>query len=336
MARPAFPKLEGAPYFNFEVSAALIKGSYDIIPMKPLGVGNERQLVMDSHVVDSTWNCFRKVHQPDKHPDNPLIPGGDMTPEGYKAVANWGTVAYDEEMERFRFWTSMWDSTRPDSEMDMVHVYWESRDGIEWTAPNLGLVEYDGSKENNITQGRNGYSFASGSVLKVPERLWSKGRYAMSYGGNDRDLPPGRTHSMENRVAWSEDGIHWEDQAENPVFVGRNDTFTNMVYDEERDVFIQYRRATVNAHEIRRFAYTESYDLVSWTQPEVILDADELDAPLLYDFTVIPYHGMYLGMLHPLYGANAGYKTGTRLYRDGHVNKHDSLVKTRFEEVPAL
>ena len=31
-----------------------------------------------------------------------------------------------------------------------VYCYAESRDGIEWTRPHLGLVEFEGSKENNI------------------------------------------------------------------------------------------------------------------------------------------------------------------------------------------
>lgn len=121
---------------------------------------------------------------------------------------------------------------------------------------------------------------------------------------------------MSDRIAWSEDGIRWTDQPQNPVFGGRNDTFGNIVYNSERDVFMQYRRAVVNAHECRRFAYTESSDLVSWTQPEVILDADELDAPMFYDFVVNRYHGIYLGFLHPLYCANASC-----LWKDDHVHK---------------
>ena len=94
-----------------------------------------------------------------------------------------------------------------------------------------------------------------------------------------------------------------------------------MVYNPDRDVFMMYRRATVNAHEVRRIAYSESRDLVAWTQPQVIFDADELDPPMLYGMTVTPYQGVYLGFLQMYYGANAGYKTGARLWRDGRVEK---------------
>ena len=101
---------------------------------------------------------------------------------------------------------------------------------------------------------------------------------------------------------------------------GRSDTPNNIVYNPERDVFMMYRRATVNAHEIRRIAYSESKDLVTWTQPQVIVDPDELDAPMLYGMTVTRYQGVYLGFLQMFYAANAGY-TGPRLYRDGNVEQ---------------
>lgn len=39
--------------------------------------------------------------------------------------------------------------------------YAESRDGIHWERPNLGLVEYDSSTDNNISVG------GTGSVIKV-------------------------------------------------------------------------------------------------------------------------------------------------------------------------
>lgn len=321
MARSPEPELEGAPHFDFKMRHMMIDGSYSIIPTKPIEVGNERQFLMDDHLVDSSWNCFRRVHQPQKHQANPLIPGGEITPDGYKTPANWGTVVYDEELQRFRFWATAWNLTRPKWDMSYAIGYWESRDGIEWTAPELGLIDYEGSTANNLIMAEKGRGYGSPSVIEVPERLRARGRYAMLHGGNRETIPPGRTHVMEDNVSWSEDGIRWEPQPENPVFVGRNDTFVNMVYNPERDVFMQYRRASVNAHEIRRFAYTESADLVSWTQPEVIFDADELDAPMIYDFTANRYHGMYVGFLHPLYGVNAGYTKGPRLYRDGHVRK---------------
>ena len=71
-----FPILEGSPYFNLEQRHLMIDGSYRVISASPIEVGHVRQLLMDNHVVDSSWNCFRKVHQLRKRPGNPLIPPG--------------------------------------------------------------------------------------------------------------------------------------------------------------------------------------------------------------------------------------------------------------------
>ena len=325
---PAYPALEGAPYFNFDTRHFLIEGSHDISPTPPIAVGSQHQLLLDKHVVDSTWNLFRTVHQPEKHPDNPLIPGGKMTtPDGFRSDSNWGSVIDDGELGRLRLWTRFMDTRRGKWNMSYMQSYWESEDGAHWTAPELGIVEFDGSKANNILQGAKGFLYGTGaSVVEVPPRLAAKGRFCMLYGRNREESLPGRHHGAEDRIAWSDDGLHWRDQPENPVLCGRNDTMVNMVYNPERDVFMQYRRATVNAHEIRRFAYTESADLVQWTQPEVILEPDERDmSPFFYDFAVTPYAGLYLGFLSIYYAVNAGYKTGPRLWRDGRVEKEQHL-----------
>jgi hypothetical protein len=157
-------------------------------------------------------------------------------------------------------------------------------------------------------------------VIELPQRLRSKGRFALLYFRFAEGKRPETGHTSETRIAFSEDGIHFKDQNENPVMRGRTDTPNNMVYNPERDVFMMYRRATVNAHEIRRIAYSESKDLVTWSQPQVVVDPDELDAPMLYGMTVSRYQGVYLGFLQMFYASNAGY-TGPRIYRDGNVDK---------------
>lgn len=108
-----YSPLPNAPYFNFQRRQFLIEGSYNIIPTRPIDIGGDRQLLVDKHVVDSTWNCFRTVHQPTKHPANPLIPGGELMDKGSFSRANWGTVLYDDQFDRFRLWTALWDTTRP-------------------------------------------------------------------------------------------------------------------------------------------------------------------------------------------------------------------------------
>ena len=125
------PELDGAPYYHFAKHSMSIRGSHSIIPTKPITVSDQRQLLMDRHTVDSTWNLVRRVHEPTKHPANPLIPGGEYTPDGYVAPSNWGTIAYDADTSRFRLWTLLWDTMgKAKEEQIAAQVYWESKDGI--------------------------------------------------------------------------------------------------------------------------------------------------------------------------------------------------------------
>ena len=106
-------------------------------------------------------------------------------------------------------------------------------DGIEWRRPALGLFEHGGSTENNVfLQAGLDNLF----VLELPQRLHHRGRYAMVYCGNlsSEDIAdPDTMHGMRNLIAFSEDGIHWNDAPENPVWVGRTDTNNCIAYNPD-------------------------------------------------------------------------------------------------------
>src|SRR5690606_33789897 len=60
-----------------------------------------------------------------------------------------GYYTFIEDDDRFRVYYrgAHYDSGKISHE---VTCYAESKDGIHWVKPNLGLVEFKGSKENNI------------------------------------------------------------------------------------------------------------------------------------------------------------------------------------------
>ena len=286
------------PYFNYERRLFLIEGSYNIQPTPPVVVGNTRQLLLDKLVVDDAWGCRRTVHQPVKYPDNPVI----RSESNMIGPIVQGTVRYDPERPGFRLWSRHWYLDRPKHELGLAQVYYESEDGIHWTAPDLQLVDFNGSNANNLLRGDIGTIWGDPSVMRAPPRLQSRGKYVMLYGCVRREIGPDEYHGVDDRIAWSNDGIHWKDQKENPVFHGRNDCFGNMVYNAERDVFMMYRRASINANQIRRMAYSESKDLIIWTQPIGLLRPDELDPPMMYGMPVTRYQDMYIGLLQMYYG----------------------------------
>ncbi len=277
-----------------------IRGSYSIVPTEPIKVGSERQLLMDDHVVEDCWHCRRTVHSPTKHPANPLIVPTASCEGSGPAYLN---CFYDEHTACFRMWATC-SSAPKSAPFARRGVYYESKDGIQWQAPNLGLFEYEGSADNNIFWGHERYIFDNLTVMPMPANKRERGRYVMLYNRGTLDPQERQTApamGMQVRIAFSDDGIQFRDQEENPVIVGRSDTHNNLVYNPQRDVFMHYRRATINAHEIRRIAYSESADLIQWTQPRSIVVPDELDPPMLYGMTVDRYQGVYFGFLQMFY-----------------------------------
>ncbi|MBM3853333.1 MAG: exo-alpha-sialidase [Verrucomicrobia bacterium] len=286
------------PYFNFKARQFLIEGSHAIAPLAPIPVGRTRQLMLDRHVIDDAWGCERTVHPAEKHPRNPVLAGRPQ----FGAVHFGSSFLFDPDRGRYRLWACSWNTARPEHQLGLFHAYYESPDGLTWEAPKLGLVDYDGSRAHNVLQAAPGVEYHSASVQPVPPRLQTRGRYVMLYSFVHEPPPPGTTHGMEQRIAWSDDGLRWRDQPENPVFRGRSDTFNNILYNPDRDVFMLYRRPSVNANQIRRVAYSESRDLIQWTQPQTILFPDESDpATMFYSHVVVRYQGMYLGFLQNFY-----------------------------------
>jgi hypothetical protein len=88
--------------------------------------------------------------------------------------------------------------------------YATSKDGVSWTKPNLGLVEYKGSKQNNIVDFHDPHLWSSCAALHDPEDPSPARRFKMVY----EVKPPGGTRFS---VAFSPDGLRWTHFRGNPV-----------------------------------------------------------------------------------------------------------------------
>ncbi len=249
-----------------------LRGSYDIIAIDPVQVGHEHQLLMDFHVIDDLNNCRRTVHEPVKHPDNPVIKPEDLengdNPYG-------GTVLQDPQTGRLRLWLASGDM-QPYGD-SFIACCIESDDGLNWRP-----AEHKG--QANASKGSPQFLDATRTktcmVVPLPERMHALGRYGAVYPNylKPEQIPdPETMHNMRHFTSFSEDGIDWTDASQNPVWCGRSDCSNTVVYNPDRDVFMIYRRSTINAGQVRRIAYSESKDLISWSQPITVVTRDELD-----------------------------------------------------------
>lgn len=111
-------------------------------------------LFVDDVEIDRFEGLLRVINRPKKHPE-PVV-SADQPWEGDRAQA-WGSVIQEPD-GLLRMWYfsmntehfSVTGDQRAKFRDRGGYAYAESRDGIHWTKPPLGVVEFRGSKENNL------------------------------------------------------------------------------------------------------------------------------------------------------------------------------------------
>ena len=277
----------------------------------PIAPGTYRQLFVDDHLIAST-TLRRTPHAVEKYPGNPvLLPVKPW--EGQYALL-YGTVIRDEEEGIWKAWYSTMNHFRytqsifPES---TYLCYATSRDGIHWEKPELGLIDYRGSKANNIVfeaheladQQISGILDAV-SILKDDRDPDRSRRYKMMIWHHNQRREGGKWVYQRREpfptghyVAFSPDGLRWKERPA-PVFPYDpvRDTATTM-WDPLSQEFVAFVKQHVD-HKRARFI-SRSKDFINWSAPERMLTADDQDPPALelYNSTGFFYEGMYLGLL---------------------------------------
>ena len=99
-----------------------------------------RRLFLDTMVVERSQGLERVFHAAVKHIGNPII-RRDRPWEGWGPYLYGTVLRHDGKLK-------MWYQVIGKESADVCYA--ESQDGLEWLKPRLGIVEYNGSKANNI------------------------------------------------------------------------------------------------------------------------------------------------------------------------------------------
>ena len=164
---------------------------------------------------------------------------------------------------------------------DMGVCYAVSSDGIQWTKPDLGLIEFQGSAQNNLVM-RN--ALGAGVTLDRHDRDRSGRFKAFLKGG----------------VASSPDGLHWSDLQACPEIKAKWDTHNNLFWDERHGKYVGMTRLWDGGFPDgeRIVGRTESQDFNTWTQAvEVLRALPEEPERQTYTLIAFPYANLYLGLL---------------------------------------
>jgi len=265
--------------------AAVLSVSAEV-PVEPVAIGFTPQYFVDDYIVDNRWGnkqgkemVLREFHQAVRPDAKPVIAGKG----GYVSVHR------DEESGLFRLWYQTWYPELRDGEFLRSNygiAYAESKDGIQWEEPKLGLLNWQGSKENNIVwKGPRGKRASGHQIIAVPERDRRGHRFLLTYhtSGSGKG-------SNGLRVIGSPDGIHWDKASDSLVKEISSDTMNGIVFDERRGEYVMFCRAkdryrrfrgdimdTGASRRVSRMSHTNLWE--EWpAEPRSVLIPDALDA----------------------------------------------------------
>ena len=227
-----------------------------------------KHLFVDDFLIESMLGAHRVLNQPEKQTvDSPLQFPFDQPWE--EKTGQPGSVVYDENNHRFRMYYTVHPGETP-----LVCVL-ESSDGINWERPSLGLVEFDGSKDNNIT------NLPPGNVLWDPHETDEAYRWKRI-----ENIPSGV--GPDGRRVWqalhSRDGYDWQhyppgphnDQKQLFAFGSPAETFGGTIDPDARYVDYAQRGSSRRTRVLGR---RDSSDFLNWSGLRTVIDQDLEDPP---------------------------------------------------------
>ena len=256
------------------------------------GMKRTRFLVLDSRIIETAENARLALGKAVKSERNPLM--AEDKPWEKRFDNLYANVIYDKEDNLYKCWYSPFivDNSakemtleqrrstryRPPRGREMALCYAVSKDGIRWEKPELGLVEFEGSKQNNI--------------------VW-RGPHGAGVFKDLRDPDPARRYKAFFRgakmsVAFSADGIHWGAAVSCPEIDVAGDTHNNALWAPTLGKYVGITRTW--GEQGRQVARTESNDFLKWTKAKVVLEG--LDKGLqTYAMPAFFHGGVYLGLV---------------------------------------
>ena len=268
----------------------------------------ERYLLLDSRIVDSVVNAELTIGKVRKHEANPLFEEDKPWEQRFDNL--YANVIYDEQEKIYKSWYSPFiidvsskDITiqqrrerdyRPPAR-EMAICYATSKDGINWVKPELGLVEFEGSKANNILwRGTPRTGLETGD-----EGTWV-GPHGSGIFKDLREPNPNRRYKALIKygilsVAFSPDGIHWDEAIACPEADSAGDTHNNAFWAPTLGKYVGITREWGEPFG-RQVARTTSEDFINWEKCEIVLEGID-PRYQTYSMPVFYHGGIYLGLV---------------------------------------
>lgn len=253
----------------------------------PVQIDSRLELFVDDYLIDKLSGESRLVlHHPVpkeivlKH-DEPWEGSGS----GYHSIFKDG--------KKYGMYYKAWQheaSSDLSNEHPLYCAYAESKDGIHWIKPNLGLYEFKGSRDNNIV-------FVSGKQGKFNVNA---GHPAV-FKDDNPDAPADAKYKAllidKGLIAYkSPDGIHWKLMSDDYIitdgaFDSQNLAFWDGCHREYRAYWRYFSKGTPGKPYvgIRSIRTAVSRDFIHWTQ-QTDIRYEDADQEELYTNQIKPYY----------------------------------------------
>ena len=264
---------------------------------EPIHIGSRLEPLVDDYLIDTMTGAKLTLHQP---VFREVVIRHDAPWEG--SVSTGHTIFQDGPLYRMyyrgaQYSPGKFDVTKLDKKyFDGYLCYAESDDGIQWRRPELGLVEYGGSKKNNILWSPKD----STRLWKLPELVakfaWTDGMAinCSVFKDTSPDCPPDARYKMLGGYGScafkSADGIHFTAMSQEPVIPitlpNQFDSQTTVFWDSVGKRYLSFHRATRN--KLRDTVTSTSTDFLHWSDP-VFLEYTGAPTEELYTNQITPY-----------------------------------------------
>jgi len=265
-------------FFGLAVICSVIQTGLFAQADKSLQVGNNRELFVDQYLIENLSGVEQRLH----HPRNEgAVLYFDKPWEGNFSA--YVTVIKDGDLYRL-YYRGRRDAGKDGGDAE-VTCYAESRDGINWAKPDLGIYTIAGTKNNNVVLAHAApvtHNFCP-FLDKNPDAKSSQRFKAI--GGT----APGGLKAYV-----SADGIHWDLLQDKSIITGGAFDSQNVAFwSESEHKYISYIRTNAKEGNIsyRSVSRSTSTDFINWTRPEPM------------KFGNVPYDHLYTQQTSPYYRA---------------------------------
>ncbi|MCU0916253.1 MAG: hypothetical protein MUC88_17085 [Planctomycetes bacterium] len=256
--------------------AAGVWHSVVVVAAEPIQIADRWELLVDRYLIEQVQGAVElRLHEP---VPQEVVLVHDRPWEGNSC--GYHTIFQDGPI--YRMYYRGWNHNMATGKQThrAVVCYAESRDGIHWERPMLDLVEFQGSKQNNIIwsgpETHNFVPFKDANPQCPPES-----RYKAVARGEDE-------YSKALLALQSPDGLHWQRLTDRPIltqgaFDSQNLAFWDTVRQEYRCYFRDFRAGR------RDIKVARSADFLHWSEPEW-LQFPDAPPEHLYTNAVMPYY----------------------------------------------